>query len=143
MYICIYVHMYICTYVYMYICIYVHMYIRICIYVYGHFHTKVSLFPKFEISPGSLLLNTLTQILGLLMILIKQSNQTKLKISLITMYGLNNKNLPCDLEESSPFSSFHHFLILFGSVMRPSMGQVSCLSDFRGTRYQRSNIDLF
>ena len=74
------------------------MYIRICIYVYGYFHTNVSLFPKFESSSGSLLLNTLTQILGLLMILIKQSNQRKLKNYLITMCGLNNKKLSCDLE---------------------------------------------
>ena len=96
--------MYICAYVYMYICIYVHMYICICIYVYGHFHTKVSLFPKFEISSGSLLLNTLTQILGLLMILIKQSNQTKLKISLISLCGLNIERFPFELGKPAIFS---------------------------------------
>ena len=45
--------------------------------------------------------------------IIKQSNQTKLKIYLITLCGLNNKSLPCDLEISSPFSSFLIFSNLF------------------------------
>ena len=54
--------------------------------------------------------------------LIKQSNQTKLKISLISLCGLNIKNVPCELEEPPAFSYFHLFLIVFGSVMGPSTG---------------------
>ena len=41
------------------------------IYIYGHFFFKVPLFPKFESSPGCLLLNTVTQILLLWKLLIQ------------------------------------------------------------------------
>ena len=46
-------------------------YTYIYIYIYGHFRTKVPLFPKFESSPGSLLLNTVTQILVVWKIIIQ------------------------------------------------------------------------
>ena len=147
--------------------------------------------------------------------IIKQSNQTKLKISLISLCGLNIERFPFELGEPSAFSysqifstlfesiwihndalnrtwaaittilkstfllnfvfvghqgcgklpfwelflSFlrNIFLIVFGTAMGPSTGpgqlsqqywnlpscQVSCLSDFMGTRYRRSNRALF
>ena len=48
-----------------------HTHIYIYIYIHRHFQDKVTLFPKFENSPGSLLLNTVTQILALWKILIQ------------------------------------------------------------------------
>ena len=50
-----------------YVCVFIHLYI----YIYGHFFFKVPIFPKFENSPGILLLNTVTHILVLWKILIQ------------------------------------------------------------------------
>merc|ERR1712055_334585 len=48
--------------------------------------------------------------------LIKQSNQTKLKISLISLCGLNIKMFPFELGKPSAFSYFQIFSPLFESI---------------------------
>ena len=48
--------------------------------------------------------------------IIKQSNQTKLKISLISLCGLNIERFPCELAKPSPFSYFQIFSPLFDSI---------------------------